>query len=235
MHCTRQALAVLCLPAVAVFVVWLSLQPILTAQVNAVPATVHAELRAHHQPYVPLARISLAMQHAIIAIEDRRFYGDWGIDPHGIARALWDDLRHGNLQEGGATLTNQLVERTAPLPSTPLLWPFDVVALSLTMARHFSRAQILDLYLNDVYYGRGQYGIWGAAHQYFGTTPARLTIPQAAFLAALPQSPSYDGSHPRSALVQGRWRTVIRDMAHQGFISAAQARVALSHPLRLRS
>lgn len=226
----RLLLLVLLLPA-ALAAVWFLLQPALNQEVEGMPAHVHALLSARHEPYTPVDHIAPVMQQAIVAIEDRRFYQHHGLDVHGMIRAVFDDLRNGNLNEGGATLTIQLVERTMGLPANPLLRALDVAALAWVTEDRFRKSQILAMYLNDVYYGRQAYGIAAAAQAYFGRTPATLTLRQAAFLAALPQAPSYYGSHPESAVVQGRWRTVIADMARQGYITSDQEQAATSHPL----
>jgi penicillin-binding protein 1A len=167
------------------------------------------------------------MQYAIVSIEDRRFYLHHGIDLYGVARAMWDDVRTRRLDQGGATLTEQLVENTLPIHGNIVVRGFSILALAWDTERRYSKARILELYLNAVYYGRGAYGIGAAAQVYFHRQPRALDVAQAAFLAALPQSPSVYGNHPFAAPMQGRWRTTIRYMEEQGYITAQRERQAL--------
>ncbi len=216
---------------------WLDYHPELVREVDTIPLRVHRSLSAHHARYTPIASISPAMQHAIVAIEDRRFYHHHGIDLHGMARALVADITSRRFDQGGATLTEQLVEGTLPLPRNLGLRATKILALAWVVEEHFSRRRILELYLNAVYYGRGAYGIEAAARRYFQQTPDALDVAHAAFLASLPQAPSAYGDHPFASPLQDRWRTVIRDMAGQGYITrrqelaALQERIGLADPL----
>jgi membrane peptidoglycan carboxypeptidase len=227
-------LAVPSLLLLAGFVVWEGAYPGLQRQVDSIPATVRLSLRSHGDPFTPADAIPPTMQHAIVAIEDRRFYQHHGIDVHGMARALATDITHGTTAEGGATLTVQLVENTIRSGGNPLVRVARTVALAWVVEDRFTKQQILDLYLNDVYFGRGAYGIAAAARTYFGTVPATLGVGQAVFLAALPQAPSLYARRPYGAPVQARWRTVLADMASQGFISRAEESGALANGLRFR-
>jgi penicillin-binding protein 1A len=122
------------------------------------------------------------------------------------------------------------VERTLSLPANSALRALDVLGLTWVTEDDFTKQQILEMYLNDVYFGRGAYGIAAAAQRYFHTSPQRLDVAQAAFLASLPQAPSVYGRHPYSAIAQGRRRVVIRDLAQQGYITAREEREALRAP-----
>lgn len=190
------------------------------------------EIAARHEPYTALAAISPQMQHALIAIEDERFYLHHGIDTIGLLRAAWDDLRAGRIVEGGSTLTAQLAknaylhgyDHTVPLKLEDLMLAFKV-------ERHLSKAQILELYLNYVYFGSGAYGIAEASRQFFGITPARLDPAQAALLAGLVQAPgAYDPwCHPRAAHV--RQQEVLARMLADGYLSRTQYHQAVAEAL----
>lgn len=211
---------------------WEWYYPHLARQVATIPALVRVRLQRSHGTYTPPDRISPLMEEAIVAIEDRRFYQNHGIDLHGMARALWEDVSNGNLGQGGATITDQLVENTL-VPHHTLMSAPDILALAWVTEDRFSKQQILALYLNAIYYGRHAYGIASAAQTYFGTDPQDLTLNQAAFLAALPQAPTYYGTHPYAPETVARRETVIRDMEAQGYITPSQEQLALQTQFRL--
>lgn len=228
-HPLLRRIVLWCLTAVviALLAIWYLVVPGLVEAADRIPTRVHAVLRAHHAPYTPLSAISPSMQHAIVAVEDRRFYQNHGVDLHAMARAIFADLSTGNFDQGGATLTVQLVEGTVPLPANIIAASIRILSIAVTASAQLGKPRVLDLYLNSVYYGRGAYGIGAAAQTYFHRTPGTLDVAQAAFLASLPQAPSYYGSHPFAPVTLARWRTVIRDMLQQGYITRSQARAAV--------
>jgi membrane peptidoglycan carboxypeptidase len=148
---------------------------------------------------VPLSKVPKAVQQAHLAAEDRNFYDNSGISPSGIARAVWVGLRGGQTQ-GGSTITQQYVKNYFLTQDQTLSRKAKEILISIKIAKQKSKDQILEDYLNTIYFGRGAYGIEAAAHTYFNTTAARLTAAQSAVLAtALPQSPASCGE-PRMAL-----------------------------------
>lgn len=207
--------------------------PGLGRDVETIPYRVHATLHSHHATYAPLRYISPYVQHAIIAIEDRRFYQHHGIDTRSVIRAFLSNLMSHRLDQGGSTLTEQLVKRALLQRDNTLQLKLKTMALAWSVEQRFDKARILELYLNAAYYGRGAYGIAAAARRYFGRAPGSLDVANAAFLAALPQRPSVYGAHPYAPPMQYRWKTVIRYMAAQGYITASQEYHALHEPLRL--
>jgi penicillin-binding protein 1A len=181
---------------------------------------------------VPLAELPDYVPNAFIAIEDRRFYSHYGIDPWGILRAGVADVLHRGVSEGGSTITQQLAKNLFLTQERTVSRKLQEIALALWLEHKFSKAQILDLYLNRVYFGSGAYGVEAAAQRYFGKSARELTLPEAAMLAGLVQSPSRlapnhnpDGAVRRAALV-------IADMADLKMISASSAKLALAHPAR---
>jgi membrane peptidoglycan carboxypeptidase len=205
--------------------------PGLESEASHVPAAVQAELQGRNAPYTPLAQISPTMRHAIVAIEDRRFYEHHGIDPIGLVRATWVNLTQQQLDQGGSTLEEQLAKRAIVGTDRSVHAKLRTLALAWAIDQDFPKWRILELYLNDAYYGQGAYGIEQAARTYFGTTASNLSVGQAAFLAAMPQAPSVYGAHPRSPVVMYRWKAVLQSMENQGYINAAQERAAASTPL----
>jgi penicillin-binding protein 1A len=181
---------------------------------------------------VPLRELPDHLPKAFVAIEDRRFYRHHGVDPWGILRAVIKDvLRRGSAQ-GGSTITQQLAKNLFLTQERTVSRKLQEVVLALWLEHKFTKAQILELYLNRVYFGSGAYGVEGAAQRYFGTSARHLTLAEAAMLAGLVQSPSRlapsrnpDGAERRAAMVLGA-------MADLKMISDNDAKVALMHPAR---
>jgi penicillin-binding protein 1A len=168
--------------------------------------------------------ISPWMKHAIVDVEDRRFYEHHGVDLRGILRAVWADVRHKSTVQGGSTITQQFVknslvhnERTISrkLKEAALAWQLE------SGPRHWSKTRILTAYLNTIYLGNGAYGVETASKAYFGHSAKTLTLPEAALLAGIPEDPArWDPvAHPRAA--RFRRRTVLLAMVRQGHISHA--------------
>lgn len=200
--------------------------PGLRTEVRAIPTLVKAEVDTNGGSYVTRDHISPNLLHAIVAIEDWRFYYHPGIDPLGIARAMWINAKHEHIDQGGSTLEEQLAKRAIVHGDSSIHAKLRTMALAWAIDQEFSKAKILEEYLNAAYYGQGAYGAQAAARIYFGTDAAHLSIPQAAFLAALPQAPSVYGDHPHAQPVIDRKDTVLSDMAKYGYITAEQAQAA---------
>jgi penicillin-binding protein 1A len=179
---------------------------------------------------VPLEEMPAYVPNAFIAIEDRRFYSHHGVDPRGITRALIADVLRRGASQGGSTITQQLAKNLFLTQERTVTRKLQEVVLALWLEHKYSKAEILDLYLNRVYFGAGAYGVEAASQRYFGKSARRLTLPEGAMLAGLVQSPSRlapshnpDGAARRAAVV-------IADMAEQKMISEAAAKQALAHP-----
>jgi len=200
----------------------------LRAEASTIPGLVRAQLAQQGAAYVPIAEISPDMQHAVVSIEDHRFYSHPGVDPLGMARAFWVNLRNDHVDQGGSTLEEQLVKRAIIQDDRSLRAKLRTIVVAWAIDQQFSKPDILELYLNAAYYGQGAYGIGAAAHVYFGTDAAHLTLPQAAFLAALPQAPSVYGAHPRDPVVTTRVIAVLTAMQKWGYITPAQEAAAES-------
>src|SRR5918994_6303132 len=132
-------------------------------------------------PYLP---------RAVMAIEDRRFYSHFGVDPMGLGRAIWVNLRTGKFVQGGSTITQQLAKNLFLTPERTLKRKIQEVLLALWLERTYSKDQILTLYLNRVYLGAGAYGVDAAARKYFGKPAQDVTLFEAAMLAGLLKAPS---------------------------------------------
>ena len=127
---------------------------------------------------------------AVIAIEDRRFYSHFGVDPIGLTRAVFNNLTRGRFSQGGSTLTQQLAKNLFLKPERTLERKVQEVLLALWLERKHSKDQILEMYLNRVYFGSGSYGVEAASRRYFGKSARDVTLAEAAMLAGLLKAPS---------------------------------------------
>jgi penicillin-binding protein 1A len=172
-------------------------------------------------PYLP---------KAFIAIEDRRFYSHFGIDPVGIARALVTNLLHRGVSQGGSTLTQQLAKNLFLTQERTIQRKLQEAELAIWLERKHSKDEILELYLNRVYFGSGAYGVEAAAQKYFGKSAKNVTVAEAAMLAGLVKSPSRLAPNRNPEGAEARAQIVLAAMADAKFITDAQAKASIGHP-----
>ncbi|WP_448614960.1 transglycosylase domain-containing protein [Modestobacter sp. URMC 112] len=177
---------------------------------------------------VTLDQVSEPARNAILAAENRNFYSDPGISPTGIARAAWNNLTGGSTQ-GGSTITQQYVKNAFLTSDQTFSRKFKELFLAVKLDNQYSKDEILENYLNTIYFGRGAYGIEAAANTYFGIPAAQLTAEQGAVLAVLVRSPSGNDpeTNPEGAL--SRWELVLDAMVEQQWVDSA-AREAMVYP-----
>jgi membrane peptidoglycan carboxypeptidase len=215
---------------------------------NSVMLAANGELITHfyNENRAPVAADQIAeiMKQALVAVEDSRFYEHGGLDVEGTLRALVSNVAAGEVLEGGSTLTQQLVkqtllqsantdeERLAATEQT-LGRKIREARLALAMEDSYSKDELLTRYLNIVYFGLNAYGIQAASHAFFSVDASGLTLTQAALLAGLVQSPTYDDpfTNPEAATI--RRNQVLSRMAAQGYITPAQEAEAAASPLGL--
>ncbi len=176
-------------------------------------------------PYLPLAFVS---------IEDRRFYSHFGIDPIGISRAMVRNVTGGRLSEGGSTLTQQLAKNLFLTQERTASRKVQEAILALWLERRYSKDQILELYMNRVYFGSGAYGVEAAAQKYFGKSARSVTVAEAAVLGGLVQAPSRLAPNRNPEGAAERAALVIAAMVRDGAVKDKDAKVALSTPARSR-
>ena len=182
-----------------------------------------------------LAQIPGVLVDAVIAIEDRRFYEHDGVDVRGIARAAARDVRAGSAKEGGSTITQQLVKNTLVTPERDVRRKVREAALALGLERSLTKDQILERYLNTVYFGQGAYGVGAASRVYFGHPADKLTLPEAALLAGLIRSPTRaDPLHDAKA-ARARRGQVLDAMVATGAATTAEAATARAAALPTRA
>lgn len=184
---------------------------------------------------VPLDQISPNLQNALIATEDHNFYHNPGFDITSIIRAAIVDAIHRAPVQGASTITEQLAKDLYLNNRKTLQRKIQEFLIGLELARTYSKQQILDMYLNEVYFGDGATGIYAAAKAYFNETPDQLTIGQAALLAGLPQAPSLYDPYVNPKLARIRQGQVLGAMVKWHYITQAQATAAYHQPWHLQS
>jgi penicillin-binding protein 1A len=179
---------------------------------------------------VRLADLPPYLSRAFVAIEDRRFYSHSGIDPQGVLRALLRNITGGGMVQGGSTLTQQLAKNLFLTQERTVSRKIQEAILALWLEHKYSKAQILELYLNRVYFGSGAYGVEAAAQKYFGHGARDLTLPEAALLAGLMKAPAKLAPNRNPAGASERAALVIAAMVQEGFTTDSMAMLALAHP-----
>jgi penicillin-binding protein 1A len=182
---------------------------------------------------VPLARVSPNLVHAIIAIEDQRFYEHGGVDVVRVLGAAFNNLRLGRAAQGGSTLTQQLARQSFLTPDKTLRRKLKEVVVAARLEQEFSKDQILQLYLNKVYFGDGLYGAEAASLGYFGKHASELNVAEAATLAGLVKSPSTYAPTVNADRAVARRNVVLKEMLDSGAIDQAVYRASVATPLRL--
>ena len=191
------------------------------------------QARTRQADYVRLQDIPESLQQAVIAVEDRKFYNHWGFDMEGIFRASLVNLQYGEVKEGASTITQQLVKNLFLSQEQTMGRKAEEFILAMDMELNYSKEEILELYLNSIYFGSGYYGIGQAAEGYFGKEPAMLALPEAAMLAGIPNAPSLYSPYVDFMLAKKRQFVVLDAMVAAGFLRENVAEDAKIKPIYL--
>lgn len=182
---------------------------------------------ARSETRVPLKQMSKQVKEAIIAAEDKNFYKHSGFSVGGIAQAVWENIRPGGLGSGGSTLTQQLVKNALLTPDRSFLRKYQELVLSVEIERRYSKDEILEMYLNSVFFGENTFGIEDASQRYFGKSANQLNLAQASMLVGVLPAPSaYSPISGNQDYAEERQDYVLGRMAEDGYISEAQAEAA---------
>ncbi len=188
--------------------------------------------RAEHRELVPLTQISDDTEHALIASEDKDFYNHGGFSPISILRAMYTNVLARGIEGGGSTLTQQLAKNTLLSSRQTILRKYQELTVATAIEARYSKDQILDMYLNSVFYGENSFGIEEAAKNYFNTTPDKLDLAQSAMLVGvLPAPTAYSPISGDPKLAKERQTTVLTRMVKNGYITDDQKTAALSEQL----
>jgi penicillin-binding protein 1A len=205
-------------------------------KITAVDGSVIANRGATGGEALSLENMSPYIPEAVIAIEDRRFYSHFGVDPLGLARAFAINLTSGRMVQGGSTLTQQLAKNLFLSPDRTLERKVQEVLLALWLEHKYSKDQILAMYLNRVFFGSNAYGVEAAARRYFNKSARDVNLGEAALLAGLLKAPSRLSPARDPEAANARAQIVLQAMRDQGFISDAEVKTAMSQtPASARS
>jgi penicillin-binding protein 1A len=183
-----------------------------------------------HGAALTLKELPPYLPQAFIAIEDRRFYSHHGVDPMGLARAIFANVLHRGVAQGGSTITQQLAKNLFLTQERTIWRKLQELVLALWLERRFSKKEILELYLNRVYFGAGAYGVEAAAQRYFGKSARQVSLAEAAMLAGLVKSPSRLAPSRNPDGAERRAQVVLAAMADMHFIDDSMAKRALAVP-----
>ena len=191
------------------------------------------EFHVERRIFVPLAQIPKPLREAVLATEDARFYSHHGVDPMGIARAVYQNFRRGRIVEGGSTITQQLAKVLFLTPDKSLERKLKEAVLALELERRYSKDRILEMYLNQIYFGHGAFGVEAAARTFYGKSVGELTLSECTLLAGLPKAPTTYSpfEHPEAA--KRRRATVLARMVDVGMIAPPAAKKAADSALGL--
>jgi penicillin-binding protein 1A len=188
--------------------------------------------RGGNASYVPIDFLPQHLIDAVLATEDRRFFEHWGVDPVGIVRALINNLRAGRLVEGGSSLSQQLAKNLFLGPERTLTRKLGELVLALWLEIRLSKRDILELYLNRVYFGAGAWGVEAAAQRFFAKSAQALGMAEAAVLAGLLKAPSRYSPELNPVLARARARRVLANMVEAGLLEAARGEQVARTPVR---
>lgn len=182
---------------------------------------------------IDINKVPQNLQNAFISAEDNRFYEHIGIDPIGIVRAIVANVTHHGISQGGSTITQQLAKNAFLSQEQTLKRKIQEAMLALEIEHKYSKKEILEMYMNQIYFGQGAYGVQTAARTYFNKDVDQLTLNQCAMLAGLPKSPNYYSPFNNLKAAEERKNTVLDQMAQYGYITTAQAEEAKQEDLGL--
>ncbi|GMA50824.1 hypothetical protein GCM10025857_21810 [Alicyclobacillus contaminans] len=192
-------------------------------------------LKGDRTLYVSLADIPPALRNATIAVEDANFYHHLAFNPLSIARALWVDMRHGHVVEGGSTITQQLAKNLYLSQDRTITRKVKEALYAIQLELHASKDAILEAYLNNVYYGHGAYGVDAAARLYFNKPVEDLDVAECALLAGLPKGPSLYSPLVNPAAAKRRQQLVLQRMVATGDLTPSEANAAYAEKLTFQT
>ncbi len=195
--------------------------------------TLLGDLFAEDRLPVRLADVPPALVNAVIATEDRSFFEHWGIQPTGLLRAVFANLRRGRVSEGGSTITQQLARNLFLTHERTVTRKIKEALLTIRLERIYSKDEILGMYFNHIYYGNGAYGVRSAAREYFDKDLDELSLAECTFLAGIPANPTYFDPRRRPENTKRRQEVVLASMAEVGTLDRAAAQAAAAESLAI--
>lgn len=177
-----------------------------------------------NENFVTLDNVPKYYLNAVVSVEDRRFYNHGAVDFIALARALVSNIRQGEFKEGGSSITQQTAKNLYFITETDVIARKSAeIIMSYELEKHYSKDEILEIYINTIYFGNGYYGIYEASEGYLGKEPSEMTISEATMLAGVPNAPSLYNPKANIHLTVSRQKKVISTMVENGYISPEEA------------
>lgn len=174
--------------------------------------------------YTPLSDLPQIYKDAVLAAEDHRFYSHGGVDPIALARAIWNNVRTFSLREGGSTITQQLAKNIYFTQSREITRKIAEMFMAWKLEKELEKDEILELYINCIYYGSGYYCVYDAAQGYFDKEPWELSNYECTLLAGLPNAPSVYDPTVNPELAEQRRQQVLEKMVRHGYLTEAEVK-----------
>ncbi len=209
-------------------------QPSLVSRVYADNGEIIGQFFIERRLYTPIDQIPKTLTQAVIAVEDTRFLEHPGLDIVGIGRAAWTNLKKGGRFQGASTITQQLARALFLTPERTYTRKIKELILAIKMEWVLTKDQILEMYLNQIYFGHGAYGIAAATLTYFDKSVTELSLPESAFLAGLPKAPNTYSPYRNPDRAKSRKELVLHRMIEAGFITELEAQAAIEKILNYR-
>lgn len=210
-------------------------EPSAVTRIYSADQVLLAELFVEKRTPVPIDQVPAYLKSALIATEDRQFYTHSGIDLKGIVRAVVKDIMAGQFVEGASTITQQLAKTLFLSPEKTIIRKFKEAILAIQLERRYTKDELLALYLNQIYFGSGAYGVESAARLFFGKPASQMDLAQCALIAGLPKAPSRYSPLVNPDLAKRRRDLVLGIMQSQRLITGAQYRIATVEPVSTAS
>ncbi len=206
-----------------------------TSKVYAADGTLIAELHGEqNRENVSLEEVAVDLQNAVVAIEDQRFWQHHGVDWYGILRAAWTNVINREVVQGASTITQQFVKNTLTGQERTYWRKVQEASLANQIESNYSKEKILEMYLNDVYFGQGCYGVKTACRVFFGKEPREISLAESALLAGLIRAPNYYSPYFHQEQALKRRNTVLDKMQEQGYITEERAKAAKMEPIQVQ-
>jgi penicillin-binding protein 1A len=210
-------------------------KPLLSSHLISIDGEIIADFGIEKRQRTSLARIPAHLKQAMISVEDQYFFWHLGVNPAGILRAAWENLMAGEVVQGGSTISQQLACNLFLKRETSYIRKAREALLALQIERSYTKEQILEMYLNQIYLGHGAYGVEEASRFYFGKHVEDLTLSQCALLAALPKAPNRYSPRRNPSLARKRRNLVLEMMYKEGYITKEECITAKIEPIILAS
>ena len=191
------------------------------------------QLYVEQRTLISLNKVPQVLQKAVIAVEDENFFSHFGVDPIGIVRALFVNILHGRVIQGGSTITQQLARNLFLTRKRSMIRKIKEALLSMEIEKKYTKKEILEMYLNQIYFGSGAYGVEAAARTYFGKHVDELSVSECALLAGLPRAPNEYSPYKNPERALSRRNSILTRLAARGIISKREALKSKKEPISL--